>query len=103
MSTFYKLSVPNPCSEDWNRMTPKDKGRFCSSCDKVVIDFTKLSTYEIEDYIEANKDKQLCGHFKQSQLQSINLRIPSEVIQKRKKFSSSVYIFITDRYGNFTL
>ncbi|WP_353777033.1 energy transducer TonB [Winogradskyella sp. 3972H.M.0a.05] len=82
MNSFYKLSIPNPCHEDWNAMTPKDKGRFCSSCDKVVIDFTKLSDYEIQDFIEANRHKQLCGHFKQSQLQSINLRIPSDVIQK---------------------
>ena len=40
-------SIPNPCSEDWNTMTPDDNGRFCGSCQKVVIDFTTYSTHEI--------------------------------------------------------
>ena len=46
-NTFQNQSkpiIPNPCHEDWNKMTPEDKGRHCSVCDKVVIDFTKMDS-----------------------------------------------------------
>lgn len=86
MKPFYSISVPKPCHEDWNKMTPKDKGRFCASCEKVVIDFSKMSTEEIQDFIHQNKHQKLCGHFKQSQLDSINLSIPIQSLA-----SASIY------------
>ncbi|MAQ39838.1 MAG: hypothetical protein CMH15_02105 [Mesonia sp.] len=62
----FKLNIPKPCHEDWQQMSPTQKGKFCASCRKEVIDFTKLSSTEI-----ARKTKnatQLCGRFTQSQL-----------------------------------
>ncbi len=62
----FKLNIPEPCHEDWQQMSPTQKGKFCDSCQKEVIDFTKLSSTEI-----ARKTKnatQLCGRFTQSQL-----------------------------------
>ena len=62
----YKLNIPEPCHEDWQQMSPTQKGRFCTSCQKEVIDFTKLSSTEI-----ARKTKnatQLCGRFTSTQL-----------------------------------
>lgn len=67
-------------------MTPKEKGRFCSSCSKTVIDFTKMNTNEIQDFISQNRNKRICGHFKQTQLDSINLHIPSQVLEQRHNF-----------------
>ena len=57
-------------------MTPKEKGRFCSSCAKTVVDFTKKSTNEITDYLVKNKKKRVCGHFYKKQLDSIIIEIP---------------------------
>ena len=42
-----KLTIPKPCHENWDEMTPNEKGRFCSICSKTVKDFTKLSDAEI--------------------------------------------------------
>ncbi|GAA4289649.1 hypothetical protein GCM10023163_01170 [Aestuariibaculum suncheonense] len=45
-----------------------------------------MNSEDIQTYIETNKHQRICGHFKQSQLDSINLRIPSQLIIKPKTF-----------------
>jgi len=32
MSKKFQLQIREPCHEDWDKMTPVDKGRFCDSC-----------------------------------------------------------------------
>ena len=86
MKNYYSISIPKPCHEDWNKMSPKQKGRFCNSCSKTVIDFTKMNTYQIQDFINENKNSRICGHFKQSQLNSINIHIPSQVLERQQNF-----------------
>lgn len=86
MSTHYSISIPKPCHEDWSKMTPNEKGRFCKSCTKTVVDFTKMSPDAIQDYLHNNKNQRICGHIKQSQLDSINLRIPEAVIHQNQSF-----------------
>ncbi len=86
MKNYYSISIPKPCHEDWNKMTPKDKGRFCNSCVKTVVDFTKMDSCEIQDFINENKNTRICGHFKQSQLDSINIYIPSQFLEQHQSF-----------------
>lgn len=86
MKNYYLISIPKPCHEDWNQMSPKQKGRFCNSCSKTVIDFTKMDTSEIQDFISENKNNHICGHFKQTQLDSINIHIPSRVLEQQQSF-----------------
>lgn len=62
----YKITIPKPCHEDWSKMTTTKKGKFCLSCNKDVIDFTKLSTSDISKKVL--KHKNLCGRFKENQL-----------------------------------
>lgn len=87
MKNYYSISIPKPCHENWDTMTPKEKGRFCDSCAKTVIDFTKMNTLEIQSFIHKNKQNRICGHFKQTQLDSINLNIPSHVLIQQHSFN----------------
>lgn len=63
----YKLSIPEPCHEDWQKMHPVDKGRFCDSCCKVVTDFSKMSELEILTFFK-KKPENVCGRFTKTQL-----------------------------------
>ena len=60
--------MPQPCSENWEQMTPSGCGRHCAACDKVVIDFTGMSNKQIGDLIAQRSGEKLCGRFHAAQL-----------------------------------
>ena len=63
-----QISIPEPCSEDWDRMTPVDRyRRHCSSCEKNVTDFSWMTDREIHRYL-AVAGNNLCGRFRADQL-----------------------------------
>lgn len=63
-----QISVPNPCHEDWSKMTPKEQGRFCSSCQKSVVDFTGFSDEQLYKFLAEREGQKICGRFSSSQL-----------------------------------
>lgn len=63
----FKVNIPNPCKKEWNKMQPKENGRFCDSCDKTVVDFRSMTTEEIKSFFAKNSGQKTCGHFKVSQ------------------------------------
>lgn len=86
MKTNFSISIPKPCHEDWSKMSPNEKGRFCQSCSKSVIDFTDMPQQTIEQYLNNNGDKRICGRFKMSQLDQIRIEIPQHIFQKQMSF-----------------
>jgi len=66
MKKTITIRVPEPCHEDWNKMTPTEKGKFCGLCAKEVFDFTKATDEELVKKVYNNE--KLCGRFKASQL-----------------------------------
>ncbi|WP_262733287.1 energy transducer TonB [Gaetbulibacter sp. NE] len=86
MKPHYSISIPKPCHENWSKMTPNEKGRFCQSCSKTVVDFTTMTTDDIQDFIHNNKHQRICGHIKQSQLDTINLKVSQSVFDQTLSF-----------------
>ncbi len=76
-----KLKLDNPCGENWYDMESNEKGAFCNSCAKTVIDFTQLSPHEISEQMKNSKGN-ICARIKSSQLQ-----IPIPEIQAEQKFN----------------
>jgi hypothetical protein len=86
MKKQFKISIPNPCHEDWSKMTSKEKGRFCQSCSKTVVDFTKKSKKEIQQYLSENYGKRVCGRIRREQLDTITLEIPENTFYQKLSF-----------------
>lgn len=86
MNSQIKISIPEPCHEDWNKMIPNKNGRFCESCSKTVVDFTTMLPDDIKNYFLENRGKSICGRIKQSQMDSIIINIPSSVLYSQTNF-----------------
>ncbi|PXY39621.1 hypothetical protein DMB65_16470 [Flavobacterium cheongpyeongense] len=106
-----KIRIPKPCNENWNSMSPDKNGRFCNSCNKTVIDFTKMNNPEIQKYFAENSEQEsICGHFKFNQieteesikydkLRSRFSRIKIKPIKAIALFSLSVFFTLTSCMG----
>jgi len=68
----YLIQIPEPCNENWNKMTPTEKGAFCMRCQKEVLDFTNKSDYQLAKLLDSKARH--CGKFRPEQ---INREIPS--------------------------
>ena len=66
------VGIKNQCLEDWSKMTPTEKGAFCSSCTKEVIDYSRLNSSEIKLALKSNFSGEICGRFEISQLSAIS-------------------------------
>lgn len=70
MKNQFTLGINKPCSEDFNQFTPTNSGGFCGTCEKNVIDFTKMNSKEIINYFKNNDSKKTCGRLKKHQLKT---------------------------------
>jgi hypothetical protein len=62
----YKIQIPKPCNENWNEMTPTQKGMFCSNCKKEVINYEHYSNFQLAKTISNSEG--ICGRFTIEQL-----------------------------------
>src|SRR6218665_3103896 len=86
MEKRYKITLPEPCQEDWNKMTPTENGRFCMSCSKTVVDFTSMMCEEIQLFFAQNQNHKICGRFRKSQLDAITIQIPDRVLYTQTNY-----------------
>lgn len=65
-----KVKMINSCTQDWDKMKGSDRLKFCEVCEKNVFDFTTSSKEEI--LRKLNRENELCGRIKLSQIEEIN-------------------------------
>ena len=73
MTPIKNISIPKPCHESWQQMTPVDAGRHCQSCCKTVTDFTQMSNQLIIEHLSLARN--VCGRFNEQQLNGINYKL----------------------------
>ncbi len=93
MRKTIRVSIPKPCHENWNSMSPKDKGRHCNVCEKTVFDFTNKTDEYIVKTFEQNHN--ICARLK-------NIQLDRELAYSRKDrndylshAASSLLVFLT--------
>lgn len=98
-----KISIPEPCTQNWANMSPTEKGRYCNSCEKEVIDFRNWTNDELKHWF-ANRKGKVCGQLTQKQLDYFK---PEEVLCSNWRLSAKVLLasclalFVTSRtYAN---
>ncbi len=70
------ISVPKPCHENWNAMTPATDpttgigGRHCDSCQHTVMDLTRASDAQLIDLFRTDAMPK-CARFSQGQLDRV--------------------------------
>lgn len=65
-----KLSIPEPCSEDWDKMALVEQGRFCQRCSNIIRDFSTFTDKELVEFISKSTEK-VCGRFEDIQLNRV--------------------------------
>lgn len=78
------LVIANPCHANWNKMSATEKGRFCASCTKEVVDFRTKSKEDIIEYLENYKGEgQTCGQFSATQIDKVGKNYINSTVFKR--------------------
>ncbi len=88
MAKAFKLEIINPCDETIHTMAKTKAGFFCNSCTKEVIDFSKLSNYEISKFISQNKNESICAQIKTTQLEEEFSLLEQAKINKSFKYAA---------------
>lgn len=87
MAKKLQLSIQEPCHENWDSMSSIDRGKFCGSCRKRVIDFSTMSDRQIAEFFRKPSNGSVCGRFMTDQLDR-EIEIPRKRIPWLKYFFS---------------
>jgi hypothetical protein len=85
-----KLTIPTPCSENWDAITPTACGRFCTVCQKEVIDVTQMEETAILQKYEQNGGE-LCIRARAEQISPV-VRVRSFPMQRLAVFALAVWL-----------
>jgi hypothetical protein len=77
------IHIKTPCDANWQEMNAVDTGKYCGSCEKVVVDFSKMSDNEIKDYFNINRFQKTCGRF-------LNTQLDRSLVAPNKNFYSTL-------------
>jgi len=72
-----QITIPTPCTQNWDEMAPAGQGRFCAHCSETVIDFTNYSDSALYNFFAKNNSEHVCGRFLGTQLDR-NIHIPPQ-------------------------
>lgn len=92
----------NPCVEDVKNMKSSDNGRFCNSCNKVIVDLTRKSNLEILDIYHQNNGN-LCGIVNPNQLSQRKYYHPLKrfALALMLVFGSTLFVFGNNLHKEF--
>jgi hypothetical protein len=99
----FQIHIPKPCHADWDKMSPNEQGKFCSLCDKTVVDFTQMNEQEIKNYFIQKTEERVCGHFRASQVVVPKPRFHHFLINTYQTIESKVSFYFLRQPALFML
>src|SRR6185312_6832780 len=54
------VTIPDPCTQNWDNMTANGNGRHCGSCNKTVVDFSTFTDKQLVEFLNKIKGE-VCG------------------------------------------
>jgi len=99
MKNQLNLNIKTPCSENFHQFSPTPKGGFCGSCEKEVIDFTKMNSQEIIAFFKNKDTKNTCGRFNDKQLKGYE-QVPKK--NQRLSFLSGIGLACLALFSSIT-
>ena len=73
-SNNFSIDISSPCDKKWNELSKVEKDRFCESCAKKVIDFSKMKHNQIVDYVESQNER-VCGRLTTNQIENKSFKL----------------------------
>ncbi|MBS1513226.1 MAG: hypothetical protein JST86_20485 [Bacteroidetes bacterium] len=96
---MFRISIPEPCHVGWENMNPVEKGRYCNSCATTVIDFSVWSDDAIKQYFIDRAGDNICGRFKNTQLERIRIELPKYILKKTMPFWKRFLLMVLICFG----
>lgn len=99
-----QITITKPCSEEWSKMSPTEKGKFCNHCQKEVIDFTHWSDTALYNFFNQERKTEVCGRFFITQVNG-HIKIPHQPQSKLYKIFVSfglTLLFVHSSTKSFT-
>jgi hypothetical protein len=93
------IGIHEPCSENWNAMTPTEKGRFCSHCATQVYDFTNKSPREIKQTLRELIGQPVCGRITAAQEDHLNAEFDAWKFRSKRSFQSALVFSLVVVFG----
>lgn len=95
MSKKIQYKIPQPCHENWQKMTSVEQGKFCTACQKTVVDFSLMSDPEIILHISKSSGN-ICGRFMPEQLgRDINISEEKKILTWKYAWNILLALFLS--------
>lgn len=90
-----KVTIKEPCLEDWDKMKTGIESRHCDLCNKNVIDFTQKNRAEIITYLLDRSNEGVCGRMKGNEFEMKEADIPVLMeILRAPRYRSNAFMIL---------
>jgi protein TonB len=90
-----KVTIKEPCLENWDKMKVGIDSRHCNLCNKNVIDFTRKNRAEIITYLLDRSNERVCGRMKGNEFEMKEADIPVLMdVLRAPKYRSNAFLIL---------
>ncbi|MBI3238089.1 MAG: T9SS type A sorting domain-containing protein [Flavobacteriia bacterium] len=93
------IGINEPCSENWNEMSPNEKGAFCQKCATQVYDFTNKTSLEIKQTLRELIGQPVCGRITGPQEAALNAEFELWNQKSKQRLQSALVFSLIVVFG----